>query len=95
MEQFNDSGSKKDLMLYRMNTAKENLAEAKILLSEKLYKGANNRAYYAIFHTINAIFALDGKSYRRHKEVLGNFNKASQRRLLRAPWTAGDQSSQS
>ncbi|MBO7435748.1 HEPN domain-containing protein [bacterium] len=75
MEQFNDSGSKKDLMLYRMNTAKENLAEAKILLSEKLYKGANNRAYYAIFHTINAIFALDGKSYRRHKEVLGNFNK--------------------
>lgn len=75
MEQFNDSGSKKDLMLYRIKTAKDNLAEARILLSEKLYKGANNRAYYAIFHTINAIFALDGKSYKRHKDVLGNFNK--------------------
>lgn len=62
-------------MLYRMSTAKENLAEVKLLLSENLFKGANNRAYYAIFHAINAIFALDGKSYRRHKDVLGNFNK--------------------
>lgn len=39
------------------------------------YKGANNRAYYAIFHAINAIHALSGKAYKRHKDAIGNFNK--------------------
>lgn len=39
------------------------------------YKGANNRAYYAIFHAINAIHALNGKAYKRHKDAIGNFNK--------------------
>ena len=34
-------------------------------------KGANNRAYYAIFH------ALDGNSYRSHKETISNFNADS------------------
>lgn len=39
------------------------------------YKGANNRAYYAIFHAINAIHALSEKSYKRHKDAIANFNK--------------------
>jgi len=39
------------------------------------YKGANNRTYYSIFHAINAIHALDGKAYKRHKDAIGNFNK--------------------
>lgn len=39
------------------------------------YKGANNRAYYAIFHAINAIHALSGKAYKRHKDAIENFNK--------------------
>ncbi len=39
------------------------------------YRAANNRAYYAIFHAITAIHALDGNAYKRHKEVLAKFNK--------------------
>lgn len=39
------------------------------------FRGANNRAYYAIYHIISAIHALDGKAYKRHKDALGNFNK--------------------
>ena len=39
------------------------------------YRGANNRAYYAIFHAINAIHALDGNGYKRHKDAIANFNK--------------------
>jgi len=70
-----DIGTKKDLCLYRIQTAKENLRAARILLEAGEYKSANNRAYYAIFHAINAVHALNGKSFKRHKDAVGNFNK--------------------
>ena len=46
-----------------------------MLLSIDDYKGANNRAYYAIFHAINAVHAISGKAYKRHKDAIANFNK--------------------
>lgn len=64
-----------DLVYYRIETAKSDLKSANLLIREGEYRGANNRAYYAIYHAITAINALDGKSYRRHKDTLGNFNK--------------------
>ena len=58
MAQPNENvGTKKDLVLYRLQTAKEDLKSAKILLEAEKYKSANNRAYYAVFHAINAIHA--------------------------------------
>ena len=70
-----DVGTQKDLCLYRIQTAKENLNSARILLDADEYKGANNRAYYAIFNAINAVHALDGNAFKRHKDAIGNFNK--------------------
>jgi uncharacterized protein (UPF0332 family) len=70
-----DVGTNQDLALYRLQTAKSDIKAAKILLDVNEYKGANNRAYYAIFHAINAVHALDGEAYKRHKDVIGNFNK--------------------
>lgn len=75
MEQPNDIGSRKDLVLYRIESSKEDLQSAKILLNAESYKAANNRAYYAIFHAINAIHALTGVAYKRHKDAIANFNK--------------------
>lgn len=76
MEQHKEEiGTRQDLALYRIQTAKSNLKSARILLAAEEYKGANNRAYYAIFHAVNAIHALDGKSYKRHKDAIANFNK--------------------
>lgn len=76
MEQLREEvGTKKDLVNYRLQTARSDLNSAKILLEAGEYKGANNRAYYAIFHAINAIHALDGKGYKRHKDAISNFNK--------------------
>ncbi len=43
-----DIGTREDLSLYRIETAKKSLNSAKVLL----YKGANNRAYYALFYAI-------------------------------------------
>jgi uncharacterized protein (UPF0332 family) len=70
-----DVGTNRDLALYRLQTAKSDIKAAKTLLDVNEYKGANNRAYYAIFHAINAVHALDGEAYKRHKDVIGNFNK--------------------
>lgn len=69
MEHLN-RGSVDDLVRYRIETAKSDLLSANILLKEREYRGANNRAYYAIYHAISAVHALDGKSYKRHKDTI-------------------------
>jgi uncharacterized protein (UPF0332 family) len=75
MEQHNDFGTRNDLALHRLETAKEDLKSAKILFEAEQYKSANNRAYYSIYHAVNAVHAMNGKAYKRHKDAIGNFNK--------------------
>ena len=76
MEQPKETiGTKQDLVLYRLQTARSDLKSARILLEAGEYRGANNRAYYAIFHAINAVHAVSGKAYKRHKDAIGCFNK--------------------
>ena len=75
LEQHNNEGSKYDLARYRLETAKSDLRSAKLLLEADEYRGANNRAYYAIYHAISAVHALSGKAYKRHKDALSNFNR--------------------
>ena len=73
--EMSERGSINDLAHYRIETAKSDLKSANILLKEGEYRGANNRAYYAIYHAISAVHALDEKSYKRHKDTLANFNR--------------------
>ena len=73
--QPDEIGTGEDLALYRIDTAKEDLKSAKILRDASCFKGANNRAYYAIFHAINAIHALNGVVCKKHKDAIANFNK--------------------
>lgn len=68
-------GTRKDLVLYRLETAKNDLRSARALFDLGDYKGANNRAYYSIFHAINAVHAISGKAYKRRKDAVANFNK--------------------
>lgn len=75
MSHEQEQGQTKDLVLYRIETAKEDLKSAKALFDIPEYRGANNRAYYSIFHAISAMHALNGKAYKRHKDALANFNK--------------------
>ena len=75
MTQHSEKGTQKDLILYRLEIAKSDIKTAKILLKADEFRGANNRAYYGIYHAISAIHALDGNAYRRHKDALANFNK--------------------
>ena len=75
MKQPEEKGTQRELVLYRIETSKSDIKAAEILLSAREFLGANNRAYYGIYHAISAIHALDGNAYKRHKDALANFNK--------------------
>ena len=55
MTQHNEKGTRRDLVLYRLEVAKSDIKSAKILLDAGECRGANNRAYYGIYHAISAI----------------------------------------
>lgn len=66
--QHNGNGTREDLVLYRIETAKSDINSAKILLEAGEFRGANNRAYYGIYHGISAIHALDGNVFILQQE---------------------------
>ena len=75
MKQPEEKGTQRELVLYRIETSKSDIKAAEILLNAREFRGANNRAYYGIYHAVSAIHALDGNAYKRHKDALANFNK--------------------
>ena len=67
--------SVKDLAVYRYERASEELANARDLLAEGKYKLALNRSYYAIFHAMRAVNALDEFDSSKHSGVIAYFNR--------------------
>lgn len=74
--EFPDIGNRMDLAKHRLNIAREDLNAAYTLVGAGSFRGANNRAYYAIYHAISAVLATEGVAFKRHKDVLGYFNKS-------------------
>ena len=72
---LDDKGGAKELALYRISAAKEDLEAAEFNFEKGHYRASNNRAYYAIFRAISACLALKFKAYKQHSQVIGNFNK--------------------
>lgn len=64
-----------ELSRYRLARAEETLIVAKELYANKHYKDAINRSYYAAFFAMRAVFALQNTDFKKHKTLLGNFNK--------------------
>lgn len=65
----------KDLCIYRIKSALETLEVARVCIESKHYRDAINRSYYASFYAIKGILALEGKDFKRHKDVIAYFNK--------------------
>ena len=40
-----------------------------LTLHRPLYKPANNRAYYSIFHSIRSVLSLEPIDFKRHKNL--------------------------
>lgn len=65
----------KDLSKYRITEADDSLKVAAHCLKEGLYKDSINRSYYAAFYAVKAVLALDTVDFKKHKDVMGYFNK--------------------
>lgn len=63
-----------DLSKYRYQRSRENLRDAWILLDAKSYKSSVNRSYYAIFHCLRAVTALDSFDSSKHSGIIAFFN---------------------
>lgn len=73
---LNDLGTPKDLALHRIDVAREDLETVESNYSENHLRAANNRAYYAIYHAITAILAIESVAFKKHKDTIAYFNKS-------------------
>lgn len=60
---------------YRLEQAERCIKSAKILAMDGDYKGAANRSYYAIFHCMKSLLALEGVDFSKHSGVSAYFRK--------------------
>lgn len=66
----------KDLCGYRLSQAEDSISAAKLSYENGLFKDSINRSYYASFYAIKAVLALEKVDFKRHKDVIGYFNKS-------------------
>ena len=69
------AGSLTALSAHRFGRAKEELQTAELLLHNASFRSSINRSYYAIFHAIRAVNALDGFDSSKHSGVIAHFNQ--------------------
>lgn len=65
----------KNLAKSRFEKAKTCLASAEILMTINDYNGVVNRTYYAVFHSMRSILALERKDFEKHSAVISYFRK--------------------
>lgn len=64
-----------ELANYRLIQADRCIKSAKVLVADEDYKGAANRSYYAIFHCMRSILALEQVDFSKHSGVSAYFRK--------------------
>ncbi len=69
------SDSRQELIQYRLETAKEKLRAAKVLLDSENYKDSVGRSYYAMFSAVRALLAKDNVDFARHSDVIAYFQR--------------------
>ena len=67
-------GSVIELSKYRFQTAGSDLRAARLLYESGEYRASVNRSYYAIFHALRAVVALDGFDSGKHSGIIAYFN---------------------
>jgi uncharacterized protein (UPF0332 family) len=63
------------LVRYRLEQAVETLREASLLLDQSAWRGAQNRAYYAMFYAVLALLATRQLGSSKHSGVLALFDR--------------------
>lgn len=65
----------RELISYRLQQADESIKEAKTLVQASLYRGAVNRAYYAMFYAVLALVVLKQQVISKHSGIIAFFNR--------------------
>ena len=68
-------GSVTDLARYRLARAREDLETAGDNLAHGRYRASVNRSYYAIFHALRSVTALDHFDSGKHSGIIAYFNR--------------------
>ncbi len=66
---------KQALIKYRLERANESLKAAQLLFKNKLFIPAMNRIYYSMFYSVQALLVLNEKTFSKHGQVKGYFNR--------------------
>ena len=66
---------KRSLSKVRYEHAEQCLKAANMLLDNKDFLGAANRSYYAVFHAMRSVLALDGIDRKHHSGVISEFRR--------------------
>ena len=64
-----------ELARSRIRRAAGDLRDAELLLQNASFNSSISRSYYAIFHAIRAVNALDGFDSSKHSGVIAHFNQ--------------------
>lgn len=67
--------SPKELIVYRLQRARESLEDARILADASRWNPCVNRLYYACFYAVSALLAQEGLSSSKHSGVRSLFNQ--------------------
>lgn len=63
------------LTQYRLEMAENCLTSAQRNMEENDFKASANRSYYAIFHSLRAVLALDALDFKKHSAVISKFRE--------------------
>jgi uncharacterized protein len=66
---------KQALVRVRLHVAEESIADARRSSDAGSWRGAMNRAYYAMFHAANALAIANGVVCSKHTHLIGYFQK--------------------
>ena len=67
--------SNKELVSYRLQRARETLADARILADASRWNPCVNRLYYACFYAVSALLVQKGLSSSKHTGLRSLFNR--------------------
>ncbi len=69
------TGVNKELVLYRLQRARETLEDARILANSRRWNPCVNRLYYACFYAVSALLIQEGLSSSKHTGLRSLFNR--------------------
>lgn len=64
------------LSKHRFNQALTAIQSTEYLIEHKNYNGAANRIYYAVFHALRSILAINQVDFKKHSAVISYFRKS-------------------